>query len=316
MQNFCRIILTAILSITVLMLITPETLSAEIDDTIRKTFTVESGGTLTVDTDLGSLKVRGSSGSALDIEVIREVRTSSRKKAQQILDDFKVDFEQNGRNVTVTGERKRKANFWDKIWNRLRVQYIIHIPDIYNVDLKTRGGSISVDSLEGEVNIRTSGGSLKLDNITGPVWGKTSGGSIRVGDVEGDVDVNTSGGSIKIERAWGTVRAHTSGGGITVNEVMGTIDADTSGGSIKAAISRQPESDCRLSTSGGSVTVYLDPGIAVDLDASTSGGRVHTDIPLTVKGEINKRKLKSKINGGGPLLYLHTSGGSIYIKEF
>ena len=103
---------------------------------------------------------------------------------------------------------------------------------------------------------------------------------------------------------------------ITVEEVMGTINAHTSGGSVKAHISRQPDSDCRLTTSGGSITVYLERDISVNLDASTSGGSVYTDFPVTIRGKINPRKLNAKINGGGPLLYLHTSGGSIHIKEF
>lgn len=315
MSFILRFLRAATLSIVVLTFIATGIASASIDDTIQKSFTVESGGTLDVDTDKGSIEVLGTSGRTVDIKVVRKVRNADREKAQKILDDFKIEFKQRGRDVFITGEKERKQWIWDRIWNCLNVKYIIRVPEIYNVELKTSGGSISIENLEGEVNIKTSGGSLNLEEITGPVWGKTSGGSIRVGEVDGDVDVNTSGGSIKIERAQGSVKAHTSGGSINVQEVRGAINADTSGGSIKAHISRQPESDCRLTTSGGSVTVYLAEGIAVDLDASTSGGRVHTEIPVTIQGKIDKSELKSKINGGGPLLYLHTSGGSIYIKK-
>jgi DUF4097 and DUF4098 domain-containing protein YvlB len=113
----------------------------------------------------------------------------------------------------------------------------------------------------------------------------------------------------------GNVVARTSGGGIHVDDVMGSIDARTSGGSVTARISRQPEDDCRLTTSGGSVTVSLAKDIRVDVDASTSGGRVSTDFPVTLRGEISKRSLRAKINGGGPELYLRTSGGSIHIRE-
>jgi len=51
------------------------------------------------------------------------------------------------------------------------------------------------------------------------------------------------------------------------------------------------------------------------VEAGTSGGRIHTDFPVTLKGKIDPRKLQATINGGGPLLYLHTSGGSIYLKK-
>jgi DUF4097 and DUF4098 domain-containing protein YvlB len=305
----------SIVFIAALTFLTAGLASASIDDTIQKTFSVESGGTLDIDTERGSIEVRGISGNTVEVEVIRRVRTSNTEEAQKVLDNFKIEFKQSGKDVFVIGEKTRKESIWDKIWNRLNVKFIVSVPEIYNIKLRTSGGGISVEDIEGEVKIKTSGGGLNLHDIKGPVWGKTSGGSIQIGEVDGQVDVETSGGSIKIESAQGTVDAHTSGGSITVNEVMGTINANTSGGSIKAHISQQPESDCRLSTSGGSVTVYLADDIAVNVDAGTSGGSVHTDFPVTIKGKINKRHLKAKINGGGPLLYLHTSGGSIYIKE-
>jgi DUF4097 and DUF4098 domain-containing protein YvlB len=109
------------------------------------------------------------------------------------------------------------------------------------------------------------------------------------------------------------VEAHTSGGSITVKEVINYVDATTSGGSITASLSDQPTADCRLNTSGGTVTVLLPAGVQADVRAKTSGGRVHCDFP--VKGSIGKRSMNVKINGGGPLLDLKTSGGSIYVKS-
>jgi len=315
MQIIPRFTRLTILFFAILVFLATGSASVSIDDSIQKTFSVDSGGTLEIDTERGSIEVRGISGNTVEIEVIRKVKTSDTTKAEKVLDNFKIEFKQSGKDVFVIGERAKKESIWDKIWNRLNIKFIVSVPEIYNVKLKTSGGSISVEDIEGEVNIKTSGGSLTLNDIRGPVWGKTSGGNIKIGEVDGQVDVNTSGGSIKIERARGRVDAHTSGGSITVKEVIGTINADTSGGSIKAHILQQPESDCRLTTSGGSVTVYLAGDIAVNVDAGTSGGSVHTEFPVTIKGKINKRKLKAKINGGGPLLYLHTSGGSVYIKE-
>jgi hypothetical protein len=285
---------------------------SSVDDSINKSFTVGPGGTLTLDTARGSIEVRGKEGNRVDIEVIRKAKTSDKNEANEIFGYLRFDFNQTGNDVIIKGIKTTDSN---KKLNKLNVKFILSVPQRYNVDLKTSGGSISVDDLEGTVDIRTSGGSLGLDNIKGPVTGKTSGGSISIGKVEGDVKVNTSGGSIRIENAYGPVDAHTSGGGITVNEVMGKIQADTSGGSVKAYISQQPKGDCRLKTSGGSITVYLAEDVSLNVDAETSGGSIHTDFPVTIQGKISKRELKAQINGGGPELFLHTSGGSIYIKK-
>jgi DUF4097 and DUF4098 domain-containing protein YvlB len=291
--------------------------SADIEDTISKSFSVSPGGKLTVDADLGSIEIKTTRSSSVEVEIQRKVKTSNKKDAERILSEYKIDFDQQGNDVFITADYKKTGlrSLWDKVRKKLRVKYYISVPSVYNVQLRTSGGSIYVDNLEGRAECRTSGGSLTFEDIKGPVKGKTSGGSIKLGEVQGDVDVDTSGGSIKISRVSGTVKAHTSGGGISVEEVMGTVNATTSGGSVKAYISRQPAADCRLTTSGGSVTAYLADDIAVDVNARTSGGRVHTDFPVKIQGKISGRSLKAKINGGGPELYLKSSGGSIYIKK-
>ena len=53
----------------------------------------------------------------------------------------------------------------------------------------------------------------------------------------------------------------------------------------------------------------LTAQIQVNLKASTSGGQVSSD--FLVNGKISKRK----IDGGGPKLILHTSGGSVKIRK-
>jgi len=162
-------------------------------------------------------------------------------------------------------------------FNHLKAKFIVKIPSNYNVDLKTGGGSIELSDLKGKVDARTSGGSISL------------------GEIEGDVEVKTSGGSIRVE------------------EVAGNINAHTAGGSIRATLSKQPTEDCRLTTSGGSINVSLAPGIAIDLDARTSGGRVRSD--LNVNGKHKRQRITGTVNGGGPDLYLKTSGGSVNIQS-
>lgn len=222
-------------------------------------------------------------------------------------------------------------------WLR-EVEYRVTVPHKFDADLATSGGPISVSDLKGHVTARTSGGSLKFDDIDGPVNGHTSGGSITLADgkgsaslhtsggsihiteVGGDVDASTSGGGISIERAGGRVKAHTSGGSIEVREATGAIDASTSGGGVTASLLGQPKEECRLYTSGGSISVSLAKDIHVDLDASTSGGSVWTDFPVpstfgSNQGDRHHRELHAPLNGGGPLLYLHTSGGGISVRR-
>jgi DUF4097 and DUF4098 domain-containing protein YvlB len=286
-----------------------------IQDNVQKNFIVEPGGKLTLDSDLGSVEVMPGTGNALAIQVDREVKAATKEDAEKILKDLTLDFQQDGKSVLVRAKINR-GNFFGGNWgNRIRLKFKITVPSKYDLDLKTGGGSIRVDDLEGAVVARTSGGSLHFGRITGPVNANTSGGSINLEGGNGPIDVNTSGGSIRIGKVAGPVKAHTSGGSISVEEVMGEINASTSGGSVSATISKQPGADCELNTSGGSVRVTLNRNLNLNLLAKCSGGSIHTDLPITVQGEFSKSHLEAKLNAGGPQLYLHTSGGGITISE-
>jgi hypothetical protein len=109
----------------------------------------------------------------------------------------------------------------------------------------------------------------------------------------------------------------TSGGGIQVADIRGPIEARTSGGSITVNLLGQPAGDCIFKTSGGSVTVVLGEQVAVDVDAHTSGGRVTTDFPVAavIQGEQKKNEIRGKVNGGGPLITAHSSGGSVRFEK-
>lgn len=289
---------------------------------IDKTFSVRSGGELVVDAEGASISV---AGGAKEVRVRIERGNDSRA---EIEDDYDVDLQQSGDRVSVVIE-KRRGGLLSWGW-RHGLSVTVDVPTAFDVSLSTSGGSVEVGDLEGEVTARTSGGSVRVGDVRGPVAVRTSGGSIRVdgavgdvlastsggsivvGDVDGDVEVKTSGGSIDIERARGQVAARTSGGSIGLRDIAGAVEAHTSGGSVRAYISRQPEGPSSLTTSGGRVEVTLADTVAVDLDAHASG-RVRSEVEVASSYR-SQRRLSGKINGGGPELYLKSSGGSVVIR--
>lgn len=293
------------------------------EDTIRRNFSVAAGGTIVLDADVGRINIT-TGGRDVSVEIVR-------KADDDVLKKNVVTFDQAGNQITIRSRYDQISNFhWG---NDLRIQYNLHIPSQFNVDLKTAGGSIEVGDLNGNVLARTSGGHIKLGQINGPVHAdtsggsvtvggstaaldvKTSGGSINIGDASGTVNARTSGGSIEVRRAAGSATLRTSGGHITVDEALGAIDANTSGGSINATFAKQPGGDCKLVTSGGSINVRVAPDVRFDIDAHASGGGVNSEVPVTVTGSIDKNHLAGKLNGGRPKLEARTSGGSVSLRK-
>jgi hypothetical protein len=235
-------------------------------ETINKEFAVASGGLLKIATDVGAIDIETHAKETVLVEV-----TISGKNE----DDMDVSFKNKGDNVSIKGDFDRSGFGFGN--NHIRVTYKVTLPQTYNVDLDTSGGSIKIENLNGEVDAYTSGGSISLENM------------------QGDVDIKTSGGSLNLDN------------------IIGKIDAKTSGGSIKLKLPTNPTKDSRVKTSGGSITAYLAKDVAVNLFAKTSGGRASSE--FSIDGKTTKRSIKGTINGGGPELVLKTSGGSVSIKE-
>jgi len=305
---------------------------AQAQGDIQRTFSVRPGGRLVMDVEPGSIEVKTTGDSRIIVDVIRKVERAGDYRAEEILRQHEVSFEQQGNNLIVRAKFPRE-DFWRRRRPGLQVRYVVSIPTEFNVDLKTSGGGIRVDDLRGEVRVKTSGGGLHFGKIEGPIIGNTSGGGITLAGCNGKVEVRTSGGGINIGSGAGELLAETSGGGIEIedyagdafvrtsgggiriNRIEGSIDASTSGGPIVAALTGQPKKDCRLHTSGGGITVELDEGLSLNINAEASGGVVSTELPLTVQGELRKGLLRGTLNSGGPALILQTSGGSIHLRK-
>lgn len=288
------------------------------DDAVRRSFDVAPGERVVVDTEFANIDVETWDTPKVDIMVERPDRLS-------------LEFEQADGVVTVRGRKKgRSWTPWN--WDR-QPRFRLNVPYQQGLELRTSGGDITIDRLQGDVVARTSGGDVRIGDVDGHVDGKTSGGDVRIGSAQdtvaktsgggirigaaqGDVSATTSGGNIQTDRVAGDMVAKTSGGSIRIRGAHGAVQANTSGGSIEAEFVAQPGAPSELRTSGGSVTVYLPEDIALDVDARTSGGSVSTDFPVTVDGELGTRnKLQTAINGGGPTMALRTSGGSIRLRR-
>jgi len=312
-------------------------------DLVQKSVAVSSATRLVLNADVGTIRVQPGNSTTVDVDVSFHGFPLSQAEYDRMRHDFTLDVVRQGSEIHVTGAFHKgwvpAAEFWPFIfggqtmcrqWRCLEygrwlreVEYQVRVPRKFNADVETDGGPIYVSDLDGELNARTSGGAITLEGGKGKAIVHTSGGPIRIAQADGDVDASTSGGPISIEGNLGRVRARTSGGPIVIRDASGAVDASTSGGPVTASLIGQPKEECRLLTSGGGISVTLRDDIHVDLDASTSGGQVWTDFPLprpasgsrSGNEERHSRELHAPLNGGGPLLYLHTSGGNITITR-
>jgi DUF4097 and DUF4098 domain-containing protein YvlB len=285
--------------------------SVKADPYLTKEFTLSGKGNLDVETSGASVAVSGASGDQVLIEmyVKRNGQSvdSNDPEVERLLEDYDLDISKNGNTISLKVKRKNNDG-WKK--NSLNLSFKVQVPTEISSDFQSSGGSISIDNINGDQAIATSGGSIRVENASGSVISKSSGGSFSLNDFDGDVDVQTSGGSVKINGMEGKLKINTSGGSVTVEDISGSIDANTSGGSIRAKLLGIDE-DLTFRSSGGSITAMVPASIGLDLDLR--GGRVNSKF-VNFDGEVKKDMIVGKMNGGGYLLSMQSSGGSINLE--
>jgi hypothetical protein len=291
----------------------PVAAHAKIERVVEKTFTVKPGGQVTVETSGGNITVQTTTDEKATVVAKEKIRASSEAEADELLKDLTLTIEQNGDEILA------KAKLDHTGWGRqpVQVDFVVTVPASFRATVKTSGGDVKIGDLQAKVNARTSGGNVRLGKLGSDVDASTSGGDMSLVECTGSVHLSTSGGNIHVERAVGPTDVSTSGGNIDIGSVEGTVHADTSGGNVRAQIRGPLKGDCKLGTSGGQVRVVVDKTAAFDLDAATSGGGVDAaGLTITIeKGGSGKSRLAGKVNGGGPLLKLRTSGGDIDIES-
>jgi hypothetical protein len=190
-------------------------------------------------------------------------------------------------------------------------------------DLETGGGEIVLRQAGGPVHAATGGGNIRVDRAASTVFARTAGGLIQVGQAVGAVTAETSGGAIQVDAANG-VRCESAGGAIRLRNVAGALHASANSGNILAQlVAGQPFADSLLSTNAGDITVFIPSNLALTIQATneTGGaGRIISDFaqvrPQTGgQSGVGPAVAQGALNGGGPVLRVNATGGTIYLRR-
>ena len=204
--------------------------------------------------------------------------------------------------------------------------------------LVTGGGAVKVGTVEGPLQCRTGAGPITVKSARGETLLVTQGGDISATQVGGALNAQTAGGGeIVVEKANGVVTAHNMAGpvqvgaaagvhcesgtgGIRLSNIAGGMHVSTSMGSIFANLFGSKLADSSLATGSGDITVLIPAGVRLTIkaenDRADSMRRIVSDfpgIPVRIRG--NHLVAEGPLNGGGPLLQISGTGGTIYLKR-
>jgi len=295
---------------------------------LERTFNVSPGGRLVIEADRGSITATTGVEDKVQVQVFREVKHGSKKKADELLANHEVRFKREGNVVSIIAkEKKPRKGFWGVNAPSLEVRYEVSAPKRFNVEFHTAGGDVRLADLEGDATARTSGGGISFGKVAGRVEAtdaggdiviqeagallvaRTTGGSVNVQKAGGRAEVTDAGGDIRVKEAAGDVIASTTGGRIWLEAVKGSIEAGNAGGDIRI---ESVEHNVTAHTTSGAIYVGLAKGERANLRDAGGNVEIHQAdgavVAETTSGEIN-------IHSVGGKLEARNAGGNIVIGE-
>ena len=159
---------------------------------------------------------------------------------------------------------------------------------------------------------------VELD-VTVPTTSKLelqgSDGNVRITDVKGPIIARISDGSLDIDGVDGSLEARTSDGKMRVSGRFDHLDLQSSDGGISATAlpGSKVERGWSLHASDGRVELRIPENLNANMMLHTSDGHIDLDVPLSVSGRLGTHEIQGKLNGGGELLEVRTSDGSIRV---
>ena len=273
-----------------------------------KTFKVSGQPEVVLDTFDGSIELHSWDRNEIEVEV------EKRAMEQSLLDEIKIDAQQEGDKIVirVTGPRGERHGVTIGMHISPTARLRVAVPKNSNINAMSGDGSIKAEAIEGKIVLRTSDGSVTGTRLGGDIQVRSGDGSIRIDNTTGKLDLETEDGSVGVDARPSVLHLRTGDGSVRVTLEPETVMTD----------------NWEITTTDGSVVVTLPGLFNAELDAETSDGAVRTNHPL-LDGDRDDRRdgegsddrrerrrtLRSKIGEGGKILKIRSGDGSIRIDR-
>jgi len=315
-------------SLSILLIIFSLSLAADIDKNFQKSFNVEPGATLVLESGDGDVFVRVWDKSEISIEV--RYLLEDRYASKSAIRDFDVEFAQRGKDIFVKGNEYREKRWFQSGARYREYVYEIKAPAFINVDILGDDGNVEIENLSGNVNCRVDDGRIFIMNLNGDLKAETEDGDLRLEAVKGRVSVKSEDGSIHLDditadeaeisskdgRIKGrairaSVYAATDDGDITLSEVSGErLMARSKDGDVEIDIDGAI-ADVDISTDDGRIVLDMRHPVDADFTIQSNDGYISTDLRDVQLTQDRKNYRRGVLGDGKGSIRLESRDGSI-----
>src|SRR6187455_1226852 len=116
-----------------LLALVPISAHAKIERVVEKSFSVQPGGMLTVETQGGNVRVETSNEPTVKVVAKQIIKASTDSEADEILRKLTLSIEQRADGVSATSKyEKKSAGFRWGSWPPVQVNFVVTVPSQYN----------------------------------------------------------------------------------------------------------------------------------------------------------------------------------------
>jgi hypothetical protein len=225
-----------------------------------------------------------------EMHLTAEIRDTERRRVQLVI-------QRKGADLDI--ETIFEQPFWSFDWGVVlspRCEMTIFVPRKLLGDFRTTNGSLFVSYVDGYARCETTNGDIQVSDIQGEVLASTKNGAIDGWDLAA------------------RIKAVTSNGQVRLTNVSGGIKAETSNGNIQAKALNGWGEGISLGTTNGSIDIALGEATG-EITAECTDGSLDIQLPGAKAFEISKRRAHLTIPGRTQKIDLHTTNGTITIRE-
>jgi len=208
-----------------------------------------------------------------------------------------------------------------------------------SITLRSSNGSITATGLRGSTTAETSYGSIACEDFSdGDLRLKRGNGRIGISNASfGICDARSSYGAIGGNSLKGhSIELHSNNGSVEADDVQAktlhlsssygsiratqvaasAIEASSGNGGVRIACSPAAPGDlnAQVRSSYGSIEFTSPPGFSGEVYLSTDYGTIRTALPVTMSGEITKKRIAGKVGDGTGQIRLESNNGSVELK--
>lgn len=252
-------------------------------ETIEQLYRIAPDGTLTLESETGSIQVDSWMNDDVEIRIEKRVKNRREDRARSVFEEIEVVLSGRDDDVHIRIVDNDESIF---LRNRVTVEMIARVPERYTLDLSTVDGSIEIKNTKGPVTAITVDGDIEIKNTKSPVTARAVDGDIEIGPAENQVDADTTDGNIEIEEVTGPVTARATDGDIEIRNTRSTVMANAVDGNIDI---RHVTGEVNARATDGDIDIR-DAQSAVNVDAVD--GNIET---RTTEGRVDASTLEGDI---------------------